>query len=86
MSLNCEFVTAPDWNYNIEYSEDRMSGLPYQEDLFMPGFFEVDLSPNSSVIFCASTKKQNVEGRDLGTKVNWKITKQEKDFMTKSRN
>ncbi|MCQ2974819.1 MAG: amylo-alpha-1,6-glucosidase [Bacteroidales bacterium] len=61
MSLNCEFVTAPDWNYNIEYSEDRMSGLPYQEDLFMPGFFEVDLSPNSSVIFCASTKKQNVE-------------------------
>ena len=57
MSKQCSFVTAPDWNYNIEYTEDRMAGLPYQEDLFMPGFFETTLNEGESVIFATSDRK-----------------------------
>ena len=58
-SKPCEFVNAPDWNYNIEYSDDRIEGLPYQEDLFMPGFFETTLQPGESVIFVASEQKSH---------------------------
>lgn len=54
-----EFVTAPDWNYNIEYEQDHAEGKPYQEDLFMPGFFDIELDKGESVIFCASMKNQN---------------------------
>ena len=59
MSKRCEFVTAPDWNYNIEYSDDLLEGLPYQEDLFMPGFFETILQPGESIIFAASDHKEH---------------------------
>ncbi len=57
MSRPCEFVTAPDWNYNIEYSDDRMAGLEYQEDLFMPGFFETILQSGESIIFAVGEHK-----------------------------
>ena len=58
-SRPCEFVTAPDWNYNIEYPQDFAEGRPYQEDLFMPGFFEVELNEGDDIYFSASTKNQN---------------------------
>ncbi len=54
-----DFVSAPDWNYNIEYEQDHAEGKPYQEDLFMPGFFEIELEQGESVVFCASMKNQN---------------------------
>ena len=57
MSKQCEFVTAPDWNYNVEYAEDQAAGQEYQEDLFMPGFFETILAPGESVVFAASDHK-----------------------------
>ncbi|MBQ3657174.1 MAG: glycogen debranching enzyme family protein [Bacteroidales bacterium] len=60
-SKKCEFVCAPDWNYNIEYTQDRLDGKPYQEDLFMPGFFETELEPSEAVYFSFSTKNQNPE-------------------------
>ena len=60
-SKKCEFVCAPDWNYNIEYTQDRLDGKPYQEDLFMPGFFETVLEPTEAVYFSFSTKNQNPE-------------------------
>lgn len=58
-SVPGEFVTAPDWNYNIEYPKDHREGKPYQEDLFMPGFFEVKLVSSQEFIFCASMMRQN---------------------------
>lgn len=57
-SVKSEFVTAPDWNYNIEYVKDQADGKQYQEDLFMPGFFEITLNPSESFIFSASVKRQ----------------------------
>ena len=57
-----DFVTAPDWNYNIEYPIDHKAGRPYQEDLFMPGFFEIELVSSQEFIFSASLIPQQTEG------------------------
>ncbi|MCR5455715.1 MAG: amylo-alpha-1,6-glucosidase [Bacteroidales bacterium] len=59
-SMEGSFVTAPDWNYNIEYPVDHKEGKPYQEDLFMPGFFEVELRSSQEVIFSASLNPQQI--------------------------
>jgi len=60
-NIPCNFVNAPDWNYNIEYPVDQKEGKPYQEDLFMPGFFDVQLEPGTEFILCASTKNQETK-------------------------
>ncbi|NJL12299.1 MAG: amylo-alpha-1,6-glucosidase [Microscillaceae bacterium] len=52
-----EFVPAPDWHYNVEYPEEQKRGYEYQEDLFMPGYFELSLKKGDSFIFSASLKE-----------------------------
>ncbi|OFX84241.1 MAG: amylo-alpha-1,6-glucosidase [Bacteroidetes bacterium GWF2_33_16] len=52
-----EFVASPDWYYNIEYLEELNRGYDYQEDLFIPGFFEIPIKKGESVIFSASTSE-----------------------------
>ncbi|MDR0766531.1 MAG: amylo-alpha-1,6-glucosidase [Odoribacteraceae bacterium] len=52
------FVPASDWYYNIEYTEERLRGYEFQEDLFVPGYFEVPLRRGESVIFSASTAEE----------------------------
>jgi len=44
---------APDWHYNIEYDEERKRGYPYQEDLWVPGYFDVSLEEGDHAIFAA---------------------------------
>ena len=69
-NIQSEFVTAPDWNYNIEYPRDQMEGKSYQEDLFMPGFFEVELVSSQEFVLSASLMQQNVDYlSDLFTKM-----------------
>lgn len=63
-SKPCDFVTAPDWNYNIEYPIDHRAGRPYQEDLFMPGFFEVNLFSSQDFVFSASLAPQPATSLD----------------------
>lgn len=46
-----EYTHAPTWYYNIEYTEEMERGFDYQEDLFVPGFFEISLKKGESVIF-----------------------------------
>ena len=60
MQVNGEhnFAPTPDWYYNIEYTEERLRGYDFQEDLFVPGHFEIPLRPGESVIFSASTKEE----------------------------
>jgi predicted glycogen debranching enzyme len=52
------FVSAPDWYYNIEYGEERLRGYDFQEDLFVPGYFEIPLRKGESVVFSASTREE----------------------------
>lgn len=58
-SKTCEFITSPDWYYNIEYLEEQRRGYDYKEDLFVPGYFELSARKGESIIFSASTTEGN---------------------------
>ncbi|MDH6311715.1 putative glycogen debranching enzyme [Parabacteroides sp. PFB2-10] len=47
------FVFQPDWYRAIEYPKEQERGYPYQEDLYVPGYFEVAIKKGESVYFCA---------------------------------
>ncbi|MDR0546441.1 MAG: amylo-alpha-1,6-glucosidase [Dysgonamonadaceae bacterium] len=46
-----QFVYHPDWYKNIEYSKEQERGLPYQEDLYVPGYFEMEITKGESIYF-----------------------------------
>lgn len=48
------FVFDPNWNKGIEYKKDMENGLPYIEDLYVPGYFELPIQKGESIIFSAS--------------------------------
>ncbi len=50
-----EFISSPDWYYNIEYMEEQNRGYDYKEDLFVPGYFECTIKKGESVFFSGST-------------------------------
>jgi predicted glycogen debranching enzyme len=74
-SAKAEFVHVPDWYLGVEYPEEQKRGYEYSEDLFTPGFFEVDGKEGDVIVFSASTKEEKASG--LKTKftktVNGKI-------------
>ncbi len=57
MQFNKEakWVDDPHWYKGIEYYKDRDRGLPYKEDLWVPGYFELPIKKGESIIFSAST-------------------------------
>ena len=59
LSKACEYTHVPDWYYHIEYQEEMERGYEYQEDLYVPGFFEFEISKGESVYVAAGTKEIN---------------------------
>jgi len=57
LSKSVEYTHVPEWFYNIEYQEEMLRGYEYQEDLYVPGFFEFDIAKGESVYFVAGTKE-----------------------------
>ncbi len=57
MQFNKEvkWVNDPNWYKGVEYYKDRDRGIPYKEDLWVPGWFELPIRKGESVIFSAST-------------------------------
>ena len=55
-SHKAEWVSKPDWYKNIEYVKDMERGVPYTEDLWVPGYFEVPLKKGESIIFSAGVE------------------------------
>ncbi len=55
MQLNHKptWVSDPHWYKDLEYSKDRDRGIPYIEDLWVPGYFEIPIKKGESVIFSA---------------------------------
>ena len=53
-----EWVSDPHWYKGIEYVKDRDRGLPYKEDLWVPGYFRLPIKKGESIIFSASTKPE----------------------------
>lgn len=56
-SKSAEYVHAPDWHFDIEYIEEMNRGYEYKEDLYVPGFFEVDIAKGESIVIAASTEE-----------------------------
>ena len=57
MQFNKEAKWVDDsyWYKGIEYYKDRNRGVPYKEDLWVPGYFELPIKAGESIIFSAST-------------------------------
>ncbi len=51
VSQDGKFVPQPNWYYNIEYPDDFERGAPYQEDLYVPGYFEVKAAKGDIILF-----------------------------------
>ncbi|WP_197018967.1 glycogen debranching enzyme N-terminal domain-containing protein [Xylanibacter brevis] len=51
----CEFVFQPDWYRGIEYPKEQERGYASNEDLYVPGYFELPIKKGESIIFAAST-------------------------------
>lgn len=64
LSKKGEFVPAPDWYYNIEYIQERERGYDYQEDLYVPGYFEFDIKKGESVILSAGLTEADPKTRE----------------------
>jgi predicted glycogen debranching enzyme len=47
------FVFQPDWYKNIVYTKECERGFPCQEDLYVPGYFELEIKKGESVYFSA---------------------------------
>lgn len=54
-SKDAEFIANPDWYKNIEYYKEKNRGYEYLEDLYVPGYFELDIKKGESIIFSAAT-------------------------------
>ena len=45
------FVFQPDWYRGIEYPKEQERGYDYNEDLYVPGYFDMDIKPGESIVF-----------------------------------
>ncbi|MDD4149840.1 MAG: amylo-alpha-1,6-glucosidase [Bacteroidales bacterium] len=56
-SKKVEYIHVPDWYYNVEYIEEQKRGYDFQEDLYVPGYFEMNIKKGDSIIFSAGLKE-----------------------------
>ena len=52
-----EFHFVPDWYRGVEYPKEQERGYASNEDLYVPGYFEMDIKKGESIVFAASTSK-----------------------------
>ena len=57
-----EFIFQPDWYRGVEYPKEQERGYASNEDLYVPGYFEMPIKKGESVVFSASTSSIRVSG------------------------
>lgn len=57
LSHKATWVDEPNWYNGIEYVKDLERGVPYCEDLWVPGYFEVPIRKGESIIFSAGVSE-----------------------------
>ena len=50
-----EFHFEPYWYRGLEYPKEQERGYASNEDLYVPGYFEMNISKGESIVFAAST-------------------------------
>lgn len=53
ISKKNEYISAPDWYYNFEYTKEKERGFTCVEDLLTPGYFEIPIETGESIVFSA---------------------------------
>jgi predicted glycogen debranching enzyme len=61
-SRKVDFIHVPDWYRGVEYIEEQKRGYDFSEDLFTPGFFELDAKEGDIIVFSASTHEEKPSG------------------------
>ncbi|MDE6692869.1 MAG: amylo-alpha-1,6-glucosidase, partial [Muribaculaceae bacterium] len=56
-----EWVNDGHWYKDIEYVKDLERGVPYTEDLWVPGYFQIPIKKGESIIFSAGTEPVSPE-------------------------
>ena len=57
------FHFQPDWYRGVEYPKEQERGYASNEDLYVPGYFEMDIKKGESIVFSGSTSK--ISSRNL---------------------
>ncbi len=52
-SRKSSFTAAPDWYLNVQYPKEEIRGYEHDEDLFVPGFFEMPIRQGEPVVVTA---------------------------------
>ncbi len=52
-----EFVFHPDWYRGVEYPKEQERGYASNEDLYVPGYFEMPIKKGESIVFAGSTSQ-----------------------------
>jgi predicted glycogen debranching enzyme len=52
-----EFIFQPDWYRGVEYPKEQERGYASNEDLYVPGYFEMNIKKGESIVFAASTSE-----------------------------
>lgn len=53
------WIQNPNWYNGIEYVKDLERGIPYTEDLWVPGYFEIPIKKGESIIFSAGVEEMS---------------------------
>lgn len=56
------FIFQPDWYRGVEYPKEQERGYASSEDLYVPGYFEMNIKKGESIIFAASTSEVKTGG------------------------
>lgn len=51
------FHFYPDWYRGVEYPKEQERGYASNEDLYVPGYFEMDIKKGESIVFAAGTSE-----------------------------
>lgn len=57
------FVFEPNWYHGVEYPKEQERGYDANEDLYVPGYFEMNIKKGESIVFSASI--QEFKTKDL---------------------
>ncbi len=74
-SKNTEYTHVPDWYYNLEYIREAERGYPSQEDLYVPGFFDIEMRKGETIVVSVALEEKNPAGfkRQFTAEVNKRI-------------
>ena len=62
LSKPADFHFEPNWYHNIEYQREQELGYDFNEDLYVPGYFEFSIKKGESVVFSAGLKEYETAG------------------------